>query len=142
MILLDTGPFVALFDPADRDHQACHRVLASVTEPLYTTEAVLTEVFHLLAAGSRGAEGVREFILQGYVAPTPLSGDALQRCFELMERYADLPMDFADATLLAVAEQFKTDKVFTLDFSDFGMYRVKKGHRYYPLLLVGREVLE
>lgn len=142
MILLDTGPFVALFDPKDRDHQDCHKVLRSVKDPLYTTEAVLTEVLHMLEPGSRGAEGVKEFVLEGYVSCMPLSNELLQRCFGLMDKYIDLPMDFADATLISLAENIKTTKVFTLDFKDFRIYQVKKGHRYYPVNLLGSEILE
>lgn len=142
MILVDTGPLVALFDPSDRDHEVTHSVLGSISEPIYTTEAILTEVLHMLEAGSKGSEGVKEFILQGYISLSPISNIALERCFELMDKYVDLPMDFADATLISLAEQFKTDKVFTLDFRDFRTYRIKKGHRHYPLSLVGDSILE
>ena len=48
MILVDTGPLVALFDPADQDHKQCVDLLRGVDEPLCTTIPVLTEAFHLL----------------------------------------------------------------------------------------------
>lgn len=137
MILMDTGPLVALFDPRDADHRHCHTLLAQISEPLFTSEAVLTEVFHMLNPGSRGAEGVKEFFLQGYLGHVPMDKALLQRCFELMDKYADLPMDFADASLLALAEKFRTTKVFTLDFEDFQIYKIKKGYRHYPLQLIG-----
>jgi len=136
MILMDTGPLVALFDPKDADHRHCHEILAQISEPLYTSEAVLTEVFHMLDPASRGAEGVKEFLLQDFVSHVPLDKTLLQRCFELMDKYEDLPMDFADASLLVLAEKFKTTKVFTLDFEDFRIYKIKKGHRLYPLQLL------
>lgn len=142
MILMDTGPLVALFDPADADHSLCHRVLETISEPLYTTEAVLTEVLHMLEPGSKGADGLKEFMLDEYVSLVPAEDGTLQKCFELMDKYKDLPMDFADATLVVLAEIFKTDKIFTLDFKDFRTYQVKKGHRHYPLYLVGSELLE
>lgn len=136
MILMDTGPLVALFDPRDADHKRCHKLLAEISEPLYTSEAVLTEVFHMLDPASRGAEGVKEFLLQDYIRYTPLDKTLLQRCFELMDKYSDLPMDFADASLLVLAEKFRTTKVFTLDVEDFRIYKIKKGHRHYPLQLI------
>jgi uncharacterized protein len=142
MILIDTGPLVSLFDPKDRDHRHCHAVLNDISEPLYTTEAVLTEILHMLNAGSRGAQGIQEFFLQDYVTLTPLDRTMLQRCFEFMDKYADLPMDFADATLLVLAEKYRTNKVLTLDFQDFRTYQFKKGHRYYPLDLLGSDLLE
>ena len=140
MILVDTGPLVALFDPTDQDHSRCHHILASLSEPLYSTEAVLTEVLHMLEPETKGADGIKTFILREYLSLIPLDKVMISRCFELMNKYADLPMDFADATLLCLAETLKTDKVFTLDFQDFNIYKMKKGHRYYPLSIVGYEL--
>lgn len=142
MILIDTGPLIALFDPKDPDHKACHKVLKTIEEPLYTTEAVLTEVLTIFDPGSRGAEGIKEYSLGEYVSLHALAMEDIERSFSLMNKYSDLPMDFADATLLAVAEKLGTSKIFTLDFNDFNIYRYKKGHRYYVLDLIGRKLLE
>lgn len=139
MILMDTGPLVALFDPKDPDFKKCHLVLKEINEPLYTTEAVLTEVLHLLDPASRGAESVKQFVLERYVSLLPLDISEIERAFELMERYRDCPMDFADATLLVLAEKLRTRKIFTLDENDFSAYRVRRGHRHYPVDIVGRE---
>jgi len=130
MILMDTGPLVAIFDPKDRDHQSCHKLLRTIEEPLLTTEAVITEVLHLLAPGSRGVEGLTGFIMSDYLSLITLDKTDYQQSFQLMDKYADLPMDFADATLVTLAEKLKIDRVFTLDFADFNAYRIKKGHRY------------
>ena len=136
MILLDTGPLVALFDPRDRDSTACHEILEAIREPLYTSEAVVTEALHLLQAGSRGAEGLKQFLIESYATVLPLDHAGLERAFELMDRYADCPMDFADATLIVLAEKLKTRKIFTLDWDDFSVYRIKRGYRHYPVDLV------
>ena len=141
MILIDTGPLVSLFDPRDPDHRDCHRVLADITEPLFTTVAVVTEVLHLLYPGSRGAEGFKEFVMRDFVTCQALDKTLLHRCFELMDKYADLPMDFADATLVAVAEKLSTRRFFTLDIKDFNIYKIKKGHRHNSAQLVGTEYL-
>ena len=61
---------------------------------------------------------------------------ALTRAFELMEVYADHPMDLADASIVVAAELLGTRKVFTLDRNDFETYRVRRGHRYYPMEIV------
>jgi predicted nucleic acid-binding protein len=50
-----------------------------------------------------------------------------------MELYADHPMDLADASLIAAAESLGTRRVFTIDRADFGMYRIRRGHRHYPV---------
>ena len=55
MILVDTGPLVGLFDPADAAHSRCVKVLKSIDEPLGTTTPVLTEAFHLLTPASIGS---------------------------------------------------------------------------------------
>jgi uncharacterized protein len=142
MTLVDTGPLVALFDPKDVDHAGCHDVLREIEGALYTTEAVLTEVFHMLEPASKGAAGIKQFVLDGYLSLLALDQPRLIRCFEYMAQYQDLPMDFADATLVASAEALNARRVFTLDFADFGVYRVKRGHRLYALELTGRERLE
>jgi predicted nucleic acid-binding protein len=142
MILVDTGPLVALFDPKDQDHLACRKILEDIVEPLYTTEAVLTEVLHLLIPGSKGAEGVKAFFVREFISLVSLNKQDITRAFTLMDKYQDLPMDFADATLIVVGENLKTDKVFTLDFNDFGVYKIQKGHKYYSLNLIGPRASE
>lgn len=137
MILLDTGPLVALFDPRDPDFRACHLALNAITEPLFTTEAVLTEALHLLEPGSRGSEGLKQFVIEEFVSLLPLDKPDIERSFELMDQYSDCPMDFADSTLVTMAEKLHTRKIFTLDKKDFSTYRVKRGHRHYPVELIG-----
>ncbi len=137
MVLLDTGPLVSLFNPRDVDHAACLEILDEIIEPLITTEAVLTEVFHMLDLNSRGAEGFKQFLLEGYVQLASLDSIGLQRCFELMSKFRDLPMDFADATLIHLAEKQGTTKIFTLDIKDFSVYRIKKGYRYLSVDIIG-----
>ena len=137
MILVDTGPLVALFDPADGSHDRCVRVLKRISEPLATTVPVLTEAFYLLTPASLGAQRLMDFISEGGLALWFLDDNDLSRAFELMIRYADQPMDLADASLVVVAENERLRKVFTIDRNDFSAYRVKRGHRYY-----GFEVIE
>jgi len=62
MILADTGPLVALFDPADGDHGRCASLLSGIEEPLCTTVPVLTEAFHLLNPGSIGSQRLMDFV--------------------------------------------------------------------------------
>jgi predicted nucleic acid-binding protein len=62
---------------------------------------------------------------------------ALTRTFELMERYADQPMDLTGASLIVAAEVLRTRKIFTLDTSDFSTYRILRGHRYFAVEVIG-----
>ena len=48
MILMDTGPLVALFNPSDDAHEKCMSILATLEETVCTTTPVLTEAFHLM----------------------------------------------------------------------------------------------
>lgn len=130
MILVDTGPLVALADPKDADHRACGRTLKSLGRtPLRTTVSVLTEVFHMLGPASRGSDLVRNLVLSGAVSPWWFDMGGLVRAFELMRTYSDQPMDLADASLVVAAESLGTRKIFTLDRQDFVTYRVRRGHR-------------
>lgn len=140
MIIIDTGPLVALFDPKDQDHLSCREILEDIVEPLYTTEAVLAEAFHMLDPGSKGADALKAFFMGEYVSLFELKKKDVERAFALMDKYRDLPMDFADATLIVVAENLKTDKVFTLEINDFRIYRIQKGHRQYALSLIGPSI--
>ena len=130
MILVDTGPFVALFDPRDGQHERCKAILREIREPLVTTVPVLTEVFHLLEPDSFGAARVQDFILRSGVSVWFMDASALARSFELMRQYADHPMDLADASLIAAAEALPTRKIFTLDRRDFSTYRIRHGKRF------------
>jgi predicted nucleic acid-binding protein len=130
VILVDTGPLVALFNPKDSAHAQCRATLRTCREPLRTTVPVLTEAFHMLGPSTRGASSLRDFLASGGLSVWFFDAAGLGRAFELMESYSDHPMDLADASLIAAAEDLETNKVFTLDRDDFNTYRVRRGHRH------------
>jgi uncharacterized protein len=136
MILVDTGPLVALFDAKDGQHARCAKTLEGIREPLVTTVPVLTEAFHMLGPESTGATQLREFVARGGLSVWFFGGSTLTRAFELMDAYADQPMDLADASLVVAAETLATRRVFTVDRRDFETYRVRRGHRHYPMDIV------
>jgi hypothetical protein len=129
VILVDTGPFVALFDPKDASHRRCREILRAVRQPLVTTVPVLTEAFHMLSPDSIGSDRLRDFITRGGATLWFFDGATLLRAFELMEQYADHPMDLADASLIVAAETLTTTTVFTIDRHDFQTDRIRRGHR-------------
>lgn len=137
MILVDTGPFVALFDPQDAEHGRCKEILSTLRDTLFTTTPILTETFHLLTPNSIGADRLRDFILEGGVSMWFIDQTATARAFELMEQYGDHPMDLADASLIVAAESLRTTKVFTLDPADFRRYRIRRGHRHVKVDILG-----
>lgn len=137
MILVDSGPLVALFEEHDYHHERCHRTLQSLDTTLATTTPALTEALHLLRPGSPASFRLTDYVRHGGIAVFPMEPERLRRCFDLMQRYADLPMDFADASIVAAAEQLGTDKVFTLDHKHFGIYRLARGYHLVPFKIVG-----
>jgi predicted nucleic acid-binding protein len=96
---------------------------------MFTTVPVLTEAFHRLSPASPGSRNLRDFIARGGASVWFLDAAALIRAFELMEQYADHPMDLADASLVVAAESLATTRIFTLDRGDLETYRVRRGHR-------------
>ena len=137
MILVDTGPLVALFDPADAAHGRCVETLMTITGPMATTSPVLTETFHLLRPGSVGALGLIDFVSEVGLQVLFMDEKDLARSFELMVQYADVRMDFADASLVASAERHGVGTVFTIDRNDFTTYRMKRGHRHVAFDVIG-----
>jgi hypothetical protein len=137
--LVDTGPLVAAFDASDPDHTACARVLKDPGGRLTTTLPVLTEAFHLLRRPRGTPSGLMDVVTGGELGVSRLADQNLHRCFDLMVRYADTPMDFADASLVAVAESSGIDRVFTFDRRHFSAYRMRRGHRHVPFTIIGPE---
>jgi hypothetical protein len=129
MILVDTGPLVALFDPRDRSHRRCRSIFAGLDDDLLSTLPVLTEASHLLGPATAGFRRVRDLVTSGGLTLDLLSSGSVGRAFELMEQYADQEMDFADASLVAVAEARGMSTVWTLDERDFSVYRIRRGRR-------------
>jgi len=123
-LLLDTGALVGLLDRSQNVHQACVDFYTTWKRTSVTTEAVLTESIHLLSGVRGGSVACIDFVLRGGVVLVPSSKASLKRCRTLLEKYSDLPMDFADSTLIVLAEELNTDKVFTFD-GDFRRYRIR-----------------
>ena len=136
MILVDAGPLIALFDQSDRFHREVSKTLRQISGPLATTLPVLTEALHLLGAGSERASALMNFIDDDGLQVLFLDRPRLTRAFELMSQYADSPMDFADASLVCMAEHLAIRRIFTLDRNDFSSYRIKKGFQHLTFEIV------
>jgi predicted nucleic acid-binding protein len=128
--LLDTGPLVALLSPRDDAHAACVDFFSSLRGRLFTSEAVLTEAAHLCDRRPGGAVTCVDFFLRGAAVLVPLDARRLAACRALMVRYADVPMDLADATLVALADQLSVGQVLTLDLRGFSAYRWRRNKRF------------
>jgi hypothetical protein len=128
--LADTGALLAYLDRSDRWHQRCRAAFAELRLPLVTSTAVLTELFHLVGDHRRETEIAWEFVRSGVLSVAPLADRDLPDLIALMRRYHDRPMDFADATLVQIAERESLSTIFTVDHDDFETYRIGGRKRF------------
>ena len=127
MAVVDTGPLVALLDRSDRAHDACRDELANLEgRRLVTSLAVLTEACYLLGLSNRAQQAALAFVAAGAVELAKLGAADVAMAASQMDRYASLPMDFADASLVTLAQRLSTMDVFTLDRRDFTVYRLAR----------------
>ncbi len=132
--VIDTGPIVALFDRSDKHHQRVKSFLKNYSGKLFTSPAVVTEVTHLLDFNVEAQLDFLKWIQFGALSVHEISELQFDRIIELMAKYSDRPMDFADATLVIIAEEHGVKKVVSLD-SDFSIYRIKGKHKFANILL-------
>lgn len=122
VVLLDTGPLVALMDPREAHHTWARAAFARLRLPLTTCQAVLTETCFLLSDQPMPLAAFRRHVQAGHFVDALDFARLAPRMMELMERYANVPMSFADACLVALAEATPEARIFTLD-RDFLIYR-------------------
>jgi uncharacterized protein len=132
-LLLDTGALVSLLDRSQRFHDDCTRFLEGWHGTIVSTEAILTEATHLLGRVKGGRQACLDFFIAGGALLVPSADGSLRRCRKLLEEYADLPMDYADSTLVALGEELGTNLVFSTDRRDFAVYRLR-GRRHFQVL--------
>ena len=123
--LLDTGPWVALLDKSETKHLDCINWFQTYSGVLFSTEAVLTEVLFLLGFSIQAQVAALDFVLKSAVELVPSSKESLVACQSLMEKFSDLPMDFADATLISLAQETGVRDIITFDKKEFNIYRVE-----------------
>jgi len=128
--LIDTGAILAILDRDDRWHHRCVEALASLRLPLATSGAVLAELFHLVGDDPRAVTAAWTFLRSGAVTVLGIDNGDVPELEALMKRYADRPMDFADATLVHLARRERLNTVFTIDRDDFETYRIDGRRRF------------
>lgn len=127
MIVVDTGPILALMDVDDAHHARCVEWFRSVRGPLLVPAPVLTEVCWLLDR-NRGSKAEAAFLRslaepRGPITLTPTSDRELIRIADLVEQYADLPLGAVDASVIALAERLGVTEVATIDHRHFTIVR-------------------
>jgi len=128
--LADTGALLALLDENDAWHARCVDAFGRLRLPLATSAAVLAELFHLLGCKPRDLKNAWGLLRSGAVTLLPVTDEDARELERLMTRYADRPMDFADATLVLLAERESLSTIFAIDHDDFETYRIRGRGRF------------
>jgi predicted nucleic acid-binding protein len=133
--LVDTGPLIAYLDRKDPQHEHVAAFIDRFKGQLVTTAPVVGEVMYFISEFPRGPVAFAKFLINSDVRmPGPMNPTHILAAAELMEQYDDTPMDFADATLVLLAEELGLTEILTLDKRGFSTYRTPTGKRFRLLL--------
>ena len=137
MVLADSGFWFALLNRRDRHHERARTAYRGLEEGVVTTWPALAEACHLLAGrvGVAAAAGLLESLAANEFAVADISPEDYPKLPALMRRYASLPMDLADASLVLLAERLGHGRILTTAQRDFEAYRWKHHHPLENLLL-------
>jgi predicted nucleic acid-binding protein len=136
VILIDTGPIVAAASKRDQNHAAALAALNTLREPPLITPLIVMEVCYFLstrASAAAEAAFLRSVAVGSFELVT-LTPDDLERTAQFVERYADLPLGAADASIVAVAERLDVRQVLTLDRKHFSIVRPRHVEAFELLL--------
>jgi hypothetical protein len=122
-ILIDSGPLIALFDADDDYHQATKDFIQHNQKRLITSIASVTEVLHLLDFSRQAQIDFLGWVSAGALHIETIHVSDFARIQTLTQKYADLPMDFADACLVFLGEKLNISEIATID-RDFDVYRL------------------
>ncbi len=130
--LIDAGPLIALFDVSDKMHDDIGTFVSSFKGRMYSTWPVVTEVCHFLNV--RQQRGFLAWLRRGGAQVSDIEFSALDAFDTMLEKYADRPMDLADASLVWLGDKLGVSDIITLDKADFSIYRTRKGQPFHNLL--------
>lgn len=132
-VLLDTGPLVAFLSAADAHHDWAQQHWQNIQPPMLSCEAVIAEAVFLLQHEHKPSQPVLDLIERGVIRVEFSLAEELRAVTALIERYSDVPMSLADASLVRMSELWADSRVFTLD-DDFRLYR-RHGRQSIPLII-------
>lgn len=127
-VLLDTGVLIAVYARDDPQHAAATRWLAAFSGSLHTVEPVLTEAAYFLPARLRAA--IAELVQRRVIQLHHPDLAAYARIAELLRKYVDIDPDWADVSLVWLAEVTGITRIATLDVADFSVYRIHGRKRF------------
>jgi predicted nucleic acid-binding protein len=121
VILLDTSGLLSALDGSQSHHQEAAASLASARPPLLLSPFVLAELDYLIASriGSTARAGLLEEVERGAYALEPMGAKDIASAHAIIERYADLGISLADASIVVLASRHRVQDVLTLDERHF-----------------------
>lgn len=128
-IVIDSGPLIALFDSSDEYHSKSIEFIKKNRKPLLTSIPVITEVVYVLDFNINAQLDFLEWIYRGGIDVVDIKTDDIHKIKELMEKYKDIPMDFADGPVVTICEKLGTNFIASVD-SDFEIYRFRKTRKF------------
>lgn len=123
--LIDAGPLIALFDKSDSYHTDIVSFIRTCSRRLITNWPVVTETCYMLDHHPNARIDFLTWIQRGGLLVFLPEDDHVARIIALMQKYADVPMDLADASLIAISEEMNISEIISID-SDFNIYRTLK----------------
>ena len=136
MIIADTGFWIALADKKDKHRHQANSFVKTTDERMITTYPVITEVCHI-SLQRQGIKAQLNFVKMyqlGAFDVYEIPKTDKDRLLLLIQQYADLPMDFADASLVLLAEKLGHGRILSTDKRDFHTYRWKNTQPFSNLL--------
>jgi uncharacterized protein len=129
--LVDAGPLISVLTQEEQDHKVFARLLSEEPGPLISTAPCLTEAMHFASRelGWLGKQALFDLLDRSGIELR--SGiEHIKRMRELMEKYRDIPMDFADASLVTLAEQSGIWRIMTTDYSGFYAFKFARNRSF------------
>jgi len=120
--LIDAGPLIALFNRNDKYHQKIKDFIKTYDGVLTTSWPVVTEVCHMLDFHINAQIDFLKWVKLGGIRIEDIKSTEIERIIQLSEKYSDIPVDLADASLVIISERLKIKEIITID-SDYCIYR-------------------
>jgi predicted nucleic acid-binding protein len=121
-ILIDAGPIIALFNKNDKYHYKVLTYLKGYKGKLFCIWPVITEVSHMLMFSLEAQIDFLKWVRAGALEIAPIEVADIDRIIQLADKYSNVPMDLADASLVLIAEKHKLKEILTID-NDYYIYR-------------------
>ncbi|MBL0708730.1 MAG: PIN domain-containing protein [Sulfurimonas sp.] len=131
--LIDSGPIIALFDKSDKYHLQTIEFMKTFTGELISSWSVITEVSHMLDFNLKVQIDFLKWVELGGITLYEIDQNDISDIRVMMEKYLDIPMDLADASLIYIANKEKIKNIISID-SDFDIYRTLKKQNLNNLL--------